>query len=271
MLLNLSYYEDDDDEEESGDEESYLASYSDLVTDLMAIFVLLLSFALVTVSGSVSTAKAQENSSDLEIVQSMDVIRPNDGEAEAVQQPTAVVVQEDDLEELLRAIQSYIDSEGLFDQLSVNRNGRHQILLRVSDSALFASGKADISSETAQMLTRISDIFNRYEKSIYMIRIEGHTDNRPIKNAQFDSNWELSTSRAVSILRWLQADSMMSAKKFSAVGYGEFQPAADNDTPEGMATNRRVDFIIEAQMPEAYTITLPATTTSAATTPAAAG
>ncbi|HBM74997.1 MAG TPA: flagellar motor protein MotB, partial [Clostridiaceae bacterium] len=76
-------------------------------------------------------------------------------------------------------------------------------------------------------------------------RIEGHTDNRPINNEQFDSNWELSTSRAVNVLRRLLDISKIKPDKFSAVGYGEFHPIADNNTASGRAQNRRVDFIIE--------------------------
>ena len=78
-----------------------------------------------------------------------------------------------------------------------------------------------------------------------MVRIEGHTDNRPMHSRQFQSNWELSTSRAVNVLKHLAESSPIEPAKFSAVGYSEFHPIADNRTEAGKAKNRRVDFIIE--------------------------
>jgi chemotaxis protein MotB len=75
--------------------------------------------------------------------------------------------------------------------------------------------------------------------------IEGHTDNLPIKTEQFDSNWELSTARAVNVLRRVIELSDLDPSMFSAVGLGEFHPIADNETEEGRTQNRRVDFIIE--------------------------
>ena len=77
-----------------------------------------------------------------------------------------------------------------------------------------------------------------------MIRIEGHTDDVPISTKQFNSNWALSTSRAVSVLARLLEISEISPDRFSAVGYGEFHPIAGNNTAKGRAQNRRVDFII---------------------------
>ncbi|HBM81310.1 MAG TPA: flagellar motor protein MotB, partial [Clostridiaceae bacterium] len=70
-------------------------------------------------------------------------------------------------------------------------------------------------------------------------------DNRPINNKQFKSNWELSTSRAVNVLKRLLEISKLGPEKFSAVGYGEFHPIANNNTATGRTQNRRVDFIIE--------------------------
>jgi chemotaxis protein MotB len=75
------------------------------------------------------------------------------------------------------------------------------------------------------------------------ISIEGHTDNLPIKNARYPSNWELSTARATSVLISLLRDYQFSPERFSASGYGEYRPMTTNATPEGRAKNRRVDII----------------------------
>ncbi len=74
----------------------------------------------------------------------------------------------------------------------------------------------------------------------YLIRIEGHTDNVPIHTAAFPSNWELSTARAVNVLRYFIQNHRIDAKRLSAEGLGEFRPLMANDTEENRATNRRV-------------------------------
>jgi chemotaxis protein MotB len=115
----------------------------------------------------------------------------------------------------------------------------------VADSALFDSGKADINARAQTLLDGICAILADYADQIQMVRIEGHTDDRPIHTAQFKSNWELSTTRAVNVLKRLLEAAPVGADKLSAVGYGEFHPAADNLSDAGRAQNRRVDFVIE--------------------------
>ena len=74
--------------------------------------------------------------------------------------------------------------------------------------------------------------------------VSGHADSRPVISNQFPSNWELSSTRAVNVVKYMLAASKLSPEQFSAVSYAEFHPIADNDSVEGMAKNRRVDFII---------------------------
>lgn len=114
------------------------------------------------------------------------------------------------------------------------------------DSALFDSGKDVIRADSAKLLMDLADIIVRYEGAIGMIRIEGHTDDIPINNARFESNWDLSVARAVRVLRYLLLHSKIPPEKLAAAGYGEFHPIADNDTPQGRAQNRRVSFLIES-------------------------
>jgi chemotaxis protein MotB len=109
---------------------------------------------------------------------------------------------------------------------------------------LFDSGKANLKDEAVEILSKITVAIRTYEQSIQMIRIEGHTDNVPINTAEFPSNWELSTARAVTVLKFLIQNQNLSPEMLSAVGYGEYHNIAGNDTAEGRAKNRRVDFVI---------------------------
>ena len=114
------------------------------------------------------------------------------------------------------------------------------LVLQVFDSALFDRGVAEISPKAFPFLNKIAHIIS---KSTHTVRIEGHTDNLPIHTEKTPSNWDLSTVRAVNVLRYLVDKGKCSPKRLSAAGFGEFQPIFPNDTPEHRAGNRRVEFV----------------------------
>ena len=114
------------------------------------------------------------------------------------------------------------------------------LVMRLSDHALFDVGVADISPDAIPMLNKVGDIISA---TIFDVRIEGHTDNLPIKTVQFPSNWELSTARAVNVLRYFVETLGISSERLSAVGFSEFQPLVPNDTAAHRARNRRVEII----------------------------
>lgn len=238
MRSKFSEAEEEDDEEEA----DWKDSYSDLMTDLLAVFVLLLSFALINQSAASRKAIA-ELESMVDITPKISVFSDQEG---VLPDQSSKEPQEDDFNELYEAIKQYIKDEGLSEELNVTKQGNDEILLRVSASVFFDSGSADINTNAEPFLDKISDMLVMYKKVIKMVRIEGHTDDRPMKSYKFDSNWELSASRAVNVLRRIVEISHLESKKFSAVGYSEFYPIATNDTIAGRAKNRRVDFFIES-------------------------
>jgi chemotaxis protein MotB len=81
------------------------------------------------------------------------------------------------------------------------------------------------------------------------LRVEGHSDNQSIHTAEFRSNWELSTARAMAVMELLVNDSGFDPAKISVAGYGQYRPVADNATPEGRRLNRRVDLVVVATTP----------------------
>ena len=114
------------------------------------------------------------------------------------------------------------------------------LVMRLSDRALFAAGVGAIASQAIPLLKKVGDIIARTR---FEVRIEGHTDDLPIKTVQFPSNWELSTARAVNVLRYFIETGGISSQRLSAVGFGEFQPLVPNDSTEHRAQNRRVEII----------------------------
>lgn len=294
----MAYWEDEEEEEEE-ENESYLASYSDLVTDLMAVFVLLLSFALLSQGVKIresaekladSTKAIAEEAEQGEVTDvdrfvkklednitlagldgelSVNREYPEDGnttgkdsdkpvDTKSEQPDTAetgalgqVDPLETNIEKFIMELREEIKDAGLDGRVSVNRQGKKRVVTRLMDSVLFDVGKAEIKEEVKPVLARIAGILSKYDKTIEYIHIEGHTDTLPISTEQFPSNWELSTGRAGSVVRYLIGETTIKDEKFSSAGYGEFRPIADNTTEEGRALNRRVEFSIELKESDA--------------------
>ena len=123
--------------------------------------------------------------------------------------------------------------------LSFSKKG---LVMRLSDTFMFDLGVAEILPEAIPLLKKLAFIIS---KTSYAVRIEGHTDNLPIHTEKFPSNWELSTARAVNILRYFTENEKIPMQRLSAVGFGEFQPIFVNDSPEHRARNRRVEIVFE--------------------------
>jgi chemotaxis protein MotB len=115
------------------------------------------------------------------------------------------------------------------------------LVIRVSDQYFFRTGEAAIRPEVLPFLEALGETLQPLDNPI---RIEGHTDNVPINTAQFPSNWELSTARATTIIRYLVTHFNFDPQKLSAAGYGEHRPVASNGTAEGRNQNRRVDVVV---------------------------
>ena len=115
------------------------------------------------------------------------------------------------------------------------------LIIRVNNKVLFDEGAAEIKPEAQKTLNEIIKVLTKIDNPVI---IEGHTDSTPIKNAKYPSNWELSTARATNIISYIVKQGMISPKRLSAVGYGEYMPIANNTTISGRMFNRRVDIIV---------------------------
>ncbi len=227
---------------------AWMNTYGDMITLLFTFFVLLFSFSTVDAQKwrAVAASFAGTPSVSTQAVSSgfntsFTVVEQRNAPAATQNNEGAAKTQFD---ELYEKIKKHIVDNKLENELYIEKTDE-VILLRIKESALFDSGRADIKPESIALLKEVSEIFNQYPNYISMVRIEGHTDNVPIATAQFKDNWDLSTYRAVNVLRFFLAHTKIDSAKFSAVGYGEFHPVASNNTPEGKAKNRRVDFVVQ--------------------------
>ena len=125
---------------------------------------------------------------------------------------------------------------------------REGLVMRMSEHTLFGVGSADIATEALPLLQKVGAII---AKTDYLIRIEGHTDDLPIHTERYPSNWELSTARAVNVLRYFIKNHNIDPRRLAAEGFGEFHPLVANDTPQSREKNRRVEIIfIKKEQPK---------------------
>jgi chemotaxis protein MotB len=243
-------------EEEEHADESWLLPYADLLTLLLALFIVLYSmsaadaakfeqmseaFNAAFTSGSgvldhTSAVQKDNASSDQSSEQTSEDIPTK--KVTKDQQASLIKQEQIDLENLKQQIDQYIQKNGLTDQLETKLN-QSQLMITISDTALFASGKATVKPESKQLATAISGMLQNFPD--YDIVVSGHTDNIPISNSEYESNWDLSSDRALQFLKILLTNSKLDPIKFTPVGYGEYHPLVDNSTNVNRAKNRRVE------------------------------
>jgi chemotaxis protein MotB len=132
-------------------------------------------------------------------------------------------------------------------QVEMTKEGLSLSLEEQDGTAYFESGKADITQQGKNVLDKVAPIIGALPNDVV---IEGHTDNIPIHTSQYDTNWELSTARATSVVKYLVNTDKLAPQRLSAIGYGEYKSIAPNDTPENRNKNRRVVFFIKNSNPK---------------------
>lgn len=214
----------------------WMNTYADMMTLLLCFFVLLFSFA--TIDSQKFEAIIQSLQGSLGVLDSGVVVDMTPLETTY---PGSMNSQEtEEFSRIYQQVDNFVKDNELENNVTLVLNERG-LLIRMLDTTLFDSGKADIKEEAKYIIEKISDVIKESGKNI---RIEGHTDNVPIHTSKFPSNWELSTARAVNVLKYLIEVGKIEPWRLSAVGYGEYHPIDTNDTPEGRQNNRRVDIMI---------------------------
>ena len=143
-------------------------------------------------------------------------------------------------EELSKSLQDEISKGNITIQ-----QVRDRLTINMVDRVLFDSGQAQVKPAGVQVLKQVADVLNKITDK--QIRIEGHTDNVPISTklqGRFKTNWELSTARATTVVRFLIDHGGVDRQYLSAVGYADTHPLASNDTDEGRSSNRRIEIVL---------------------------
>ena len=235
-------------EEEAG--EAWLLPYSDLMTLLLALFIALFAMSQTDASKMQALAQAFTAAFNMGGPSFFSGMGPSTSMTSATTQGqdnanSAYMQENENLREAQEKLEQYIKENNLQDQVSTELS-EEGLMIRLKEKALFASGSAALQGQANQIVPVIAALLSSLPERV---TISGHTDNVPISTAQFPSNWELSSARAVSLMRGLMGvQPSLNPARFSALGYSEYRPIASNDTEEGRAQNRRVEVFIARSM-----------------------
>ena len=141
----------------------------------------------------------------------------------------------------MKSLKMYLRQAGLEKSVSLEKIEKGFRVI-FGSNVLFSSGKAGINKDACSCL---DEMIKTAQNNPFFVRVEGHTDSVPINTPEFPSNWELSTTRAVNILRYLLEKGELPADKLAAVGCSKYHPVASNAVSEGRQRNRRVEFYFE--------------------------
>ncbi|MEB3298253.1 MAG: OmpA family protein [Candidatus Sericytochromatia bacterium] len=222
--------------------ERWLLTYADLITLLLIYFIILFSMSSIDANKFKKLADAMATT--------FTGIPTEGGGNDAILPPASDLVippvapmyakEESEFEDVADKVEKLAEQLGASASFDVHVEKRG-LVISIADTALFPAGSADLDPKTRAMLGQVAALAAKTGNSL---RIEGHTDNTPIRSARFPSNWELSTARATSVVRHLVDNGLMPPARVSAAGYGETYPKAPNDSLANRARNRRVDIVV---------------------------
>lgn len=246
--------------EEHENHERWLVTYADLITLLLAFFIVMYSMSQVDAKkfGEMTAAMnaifdgggiAMEGTTGASLAMD-DAVVPTQSESYAVMRET--------FEGLRNRLKEYLKGTVLAEHVRVGLDSRG-VVMTIDDVLLFGAGSAELRPENMGLLSWVAVVLAEMPVDI---RIEGHSDNRPMAGGRYPSNWELSLARSMTVLRYFHDVHDIPPSRLSASGYGEFRPVADNGSEAGRARNRRVEIVLNP---------LPAGAPAAAAVTAAAG
>lgn len=238
---------------------AWMTTFADLMSLLMCFFVLLLSFSEMDlqkykqVAGSMAQAfgvqrkiKGPDSPMGTSFVaREFSPGRPDPTPIKMLQQKSSHLLPHLDvgqpdknrIQDVLQNIKAGLADEIRKGSVSVETEG-DRVIIRIQEKSSFASGSAEVIGQFTPTLAKIARVLTDIPGEIV---VAGHTDNVPISRGRFRSNWELSASRAVTVLQAILANADIPAERLRVEGHGDVQPLASNDTPEGRALNRRVE------------------------------
>jgi chemotaxis protein MotB len=244
-------------------EERWLLTYADMITLLMALFMVLFSITSVNKAKLQILSKTLQEAFSGKVLPGGESIRSTGADAKAVNAPSASPAipaittlvgaatssstaaakakEQEDFRRLKQQVDSYARQQGLQDQVQTVIAQRGLVIRLLTDQVLFDSGAAELKPAATPVLAKVAEILSR--EQAHQIMVEGHTDPVPIHGSLFPTNWELSTARASRVVRFLISGGV-ERRRLSAAGYASLHPIANNATAAGRSRNRRVEIVL---------------------------
>jgi chemotaxis protein MotB len=250
---------------EHENDERWLLTYSDMITLLMALFMVLFSISSVNTSKFESLQRAMQDAFSGKILSGgksiqqtgsdTDASRPAatppipaiqaiTQQLDAASKSKASQRENENFQALKQKIDAYARSKGLTAKLQTTVARRGLVIRLLTDKVLYDSGSANLNAAATPLLDRIAQLLRtEFEHPIV---VEGHTDDQPISTGSYPTNWELSAARATAVVRFFIRDHV-AAGRLAASGYGAMHPLTTNATAAGRARNRRVEIVLARQ------------------------
>jgi len=222
-----------------GGHDRWLLSYADLVTLLLALFTTLYA------ASSVDAGKLAPLQTSLREAFDAPPIMETKNPTGAIVPPVTVVAGQTAQGDLQLRLEKELAEALRLQRVDIHRDARG-LIVSLPQEAAFGTGSTEVSPEARDLISRVAAAV---APTLHDLRIEGHTDNVPIRTARYASNWELSTARASAVVAFLVESAEFDPTRLSAAGYGEFHPRVANDTAGNRARNRRIDIVILGSSP----------------------
>ncbi len=258
-------------EEEPENGERWLLTYADMITLLLALFIVLFAISTINQKKFLALALGLKQSFDPKpgilpssngllkeanltqtagvtvnplykgSVASTTTVVPGEQMPEGSGSSTATSIPESKLSQLERQIQAALAARGLSGTTSLQLQTRGLVVQILADKVFYATGSADLGPVGAQVVDTVASVLQGYS---YDVDVEGYTDNQPLTGGPYGSNEALSAARAVNVVLRLENSDGISPNRLSATGYGATHPVAPNSSPPNMALNRRIDIVV---------------------------
>lgn len=225
------------DEENSSGSPAWMTTFGDLMTLLLVFFVLLYSFSVIDLQKFQGFMSALQN--QLGVMEGGKTVSQSDLLDEGMQGEYFNPSQTN-LSRVYQNMQGYISENDLENKVSVEMTKRG-LVIRMTGEILYDIGEAIIKPTGKDVLDEIGKNIEGINNNV---KVDGHTDNLPINNSQYPSNWELSTARAVKVIKYFIENRDVNPARLSAAGYSKYRPLKKNINPKNRAVNRRVEVVI---------------------------
>jgi len=218
----------------------WFVSFADLVTNMLCFFVMLFAFSSLD-----SAKKRQESESRDEMFHTVFSINSSAGAHQWLTEGGKGILmtpasRKSDMPHIVKSVKNKLAKVSLADRIRVFADDQ-MVKIQIPANVLFESGRAEMKKGAEEILTALVPIVGTIEN---YVRVDGHTDDLPARNTTYPSNWELSTARACSVVRFFVDEMNLDPERFSAQGYADNRPKDASDTPEAREANRRVEIII---------------------------